>query len=120
MRCDSATFHLLAPISVRAYELLYRLDLLGICLLIAGSYIPGLYYGFQCIPSAQRPCFARVLGKALRTRLLTCVGPAAGLYIVVAVLAIGTATVVAVHPRFQPKQYKPLRTGAMAGAPARS
>lgn len=33
---------------------LLQLDLIGICLMIGGSFLPGLYYGFYCFPLARR------------------------------------------------------------------
>jgi len=48
---SSVAAHLYAPIVSREpSNALWRLDSYGICLLIAGSYLPGMTFGFRCLP----------------------------------------------------------------------
>ena len=47
----SSLYHLLGGIlSQRTYSALYNLDINGISVVIAGSYYPGLRFGFRCMP----------------------------------------------------------------------
>jgi channel protein (hemolysin III family) len=49
----SFAFHLLYCKSEKVYRVMVRLDYSGVCCLIAGSYLPWLYYTFYCIPATQ-------------------------------------------------------------------
>ena len=50
----SVVAHLLAPVLLREPSLaLWRLDSYGICVLIGGSWLPGLVFGFRCRPGAR-------------------------------------------------------------------
>lgn len=49
----STMFHLFGCISGNCFDVLLKLDLTGVALLITGSYIPAVYYGFMCLPSLQ-------------------------------------------------------------------
>lgn len=49
----STLYHLCSCHSEKSHVMLYRCDLLGIALQIAGSYTPGLYYAFICYPTFQ-------------------------------------------------------------------
>jgi len=44
----SSLFHLAGCHSAQLHVTLYRLDLIGICCLVLGSYFAGLYLGFYC------------------------------------------------------------------------
>mmetsp|Transcript_8793 Transcript_8793/g.7765 ORF Transcript_8793/g.7765 Transcript_8793/m.7765 type:complete len:303 (+) Transcript_8793:668-1576(+) len=46
----SAVFHLFHCQSEKVFRVLSRLDYAGICFLITGSSVPGLFYGFYCTP----------------------------------------------------------------------
>jgi hypothetical protein len=50
---SSSIFHLFFCCSTDVHMRLYRMDLLGVFLLIWGSYLPGLYTGFHCLPFYQ-------------------------------------------------------------------
>lgn len=50
---SSAGYHTFSAISPRAAKLWLRADKLGISLMIAGSYIPGIWLGFRCRPRAR-------------------------------------------------------------------
>lgn len=49
----SATFHALSNHSPRVAKFWNQLDYAGISLLITGSFIPSVYYGFWCHPGRQ-------------------------------------------------------------------
>ncbi|KAJ9611340.1 hypothetical protein H2200_004524 [Cladophialophora chaetospira] len=49
----SSTFHLIMNHSPRVQDFGNALDYLGIVCLIAGSYVPNVYYGFYCDPVLQ-------------------------------------------------------------------
>lgn len=50
----STLFHWFGCVNESCYEVLLRLDLTGVALLVTGSYVPAVYYGFQCVPSLQQ------------------------------------------------------------------
>lgn len=53
----SFTYHLFAcHMNANLARFLLRMDLTGICLLIGGSFIPGLFYGFYCYPMERCAC----------------------------------------------------------------
>lgn len=47
---SSASFHLLHIVNKRIFEILARIDYVGIAVLIAGSNVPCVVYGFYCHP----------------------------------------------------------------------
>jgi adiponectin receptor len=49
----SCLYHWFGCLSETCHESLLNLDLTGVGLLITGSFIPGIYYGFQCVEAAQ-------------------------------------------------------------------
>jgi predicted membrane channel-forming protein YqfA (hemolysin III family) len=49
----SATYHWFGCFSEAYHRNLLRLDLTGVGLLVAGSFFPGSYYGFYCLPHLQ-------------------------------------------------------------------
>jgi adiponectin receptor len=49
----SVVFHLLYCKSQAAFNFMVRLDYSGVCCLIAGSYLPWIYYTFYCMPICQ-------------------------------------------------------------------
>jgi adiponectin receptor len=51
--CLSFIYHWFGCISEDAHRDLLRLDLTGVALLVAGSFFPGIYYGFICSPVLQ-------------------------------------------------------------------
>ena len=64
--CASATAHLLgggAVISPRRSVLVWRVDLVGIAINIAGSYCPGIRWGFRCKPLWQK-AYGLIVGTA--------------------------------------------------------
>lgn len=46
----SATYHLFACMGEGWHDALYRMDMTGICLMVLGSYIPGIVISFHCYP----------------------------------------------------------------------
>ncbi|CAH0368325.1 unnamed protein product [Pelagomonas calceolata] len=58
---SSAGYHTFGAISPRAMRLWLRADKLGISLMIAGSYIPGIWLGFRCRPRARLVWMAQAL-----------------------------------------------------------
>jgi adiponectin receptor len=49
----STFFHTFSAVSIRVADNFQSLDYAGICLLIAGSTVPVIYYGFYCQPALQ-------------------------------------------------------------------
>lgn len=49
----SVLYHWFGCLSLECHDMLLQLDLTGVGLLIAGSFVPGIYYGFKCTPEAQ-------------------------------------------------------------------
>ncbi|KAI9714081.1 MAG: hypothetical protein M1812_006528 [Candelaria pacifica] len=49
----SATFHAVCNHSVEVLSFMNKLDYVGIVLLITGSFVPSIYYGFYCEPLLQ-------------------------------------------------------------------
>lgn len=69
----SVAAHLFAPIMSREPSLgLWRFDSFGICLLIGGSYLPGLSFGFRCRP-AWRQAYSLIVGALLLAGAITSV-----------------------------------------------
>ena len=83
----SFTFHTVSCHSIGVVRLFCKLDYMGISLLIIGSFIPWIYYGFYC----------------RREPKVTYIG-------MVIVLGIG-AIVVSLWDRFSEPRYRPLRAG---------
>lgn len=50
----SSIYHWFGCLSESCHDWLLKLDLTGVALLVTGSFLPGVYYGFYCTPSAQR------------------------------------------------------------------
>lgn len=50
----SATYHTISNHSPRVNKLGNQLDYVGIVLLITGSFVPSIYYGFWCDPNLQK------------------------------------------------------------------
>lgn len=50
----SATFHLLAAHSHDVDQFWHRMDLLGIVIVIVGTFVPGIHYIFSCDPGLQK------------------------------------------------------------------
>jgi adiponectin receptor len=50
----SATFHTISNHSASVNKLGNQLDYVGIVLLISGSFVPSIYYGFWCNPTLQK------------------------------------------------------------------
>eukprot|EP00741_Cyanophora_paradoxa_P006030 tig00000970_g5848.t1 len=51
---NSAVFHLFNCCSEEIHDTLFSVDIIGIIVLIAGSFVPGLTYGFYCEGWARR------------------------------------------------------------------
>lgn len=83
----SATFHTLLNHSERVAKSGQRLDHIGIVVLIWGSFVPSIYYGFSAEPGLVR----------LYWTMIT---------------TIGAGTLLAVlHPKFRSPEWRPLRAG---------
>ena len=52
---SSATFHLVGPVSRRAYDTALRCDLMGIAVVIAASFFVGLHYGYWSAAAPPPP-----------------------------------------------------------------
>ena len=52
--CISATFHTVQNHSSHIARIANQVDYIGIVLLIVGSFIPSIFYGFYCHPNLQR------------------------------------------------------------------
>jgi hypothetical protein len=66
---SSAVFHLVGPVSRRAYDTALRCDITGIAIIIAASFFVGLHYGYWCarIPARiTRRRAARAVLRAMR------------------------------------------------------
>ena len=50
----SATYHLVGAHSVAVDQFWHRVDLLGIVIATVGTFIPGIYYLFDCEPGLQK------------------------------------------------------------------
>jgi adiponectin receptor len=83
----SAAYHTLSAHSARVARLGNQADYVGIVALIAGSFVPSIYYGFCCTP-------------ALQTLYWGMIGA----------LGVG-CTVVSVDARFRTPQWRPFRAG---------
>lgn len=58
----STVYHLCGCHNEATHHSLYRCDLLGICLLVWGSYVSGLYVGFRCFPQYRLLYIALITG----------------------------------------------------------
>ncbi|PVH99832.1 Hly-III related protein [Periconia macrospinosa] len=87
----SATFHMFNNHSAPAHRFGNQLDYLGIVILMWGSTVPCVYYGFFCTPSLQRLYYS-----------------------LVSVLA-GLCTYATLHPAFRTPKYRPYRTLMYSG-----
>jgi adiponectin receptor len=56
----SATFHAISNHSHEVAKFGNQLDYVGIVFLIAGSFVPSIYYGFYCELKLQRVYWAMV------------------------------------------------------------
>jgi adiponectin receptor len=56
----SATYHAISNHSHDVAKLGNKLDYVGIVFLIAGSFVPTIYYGFYCQPGLQRVYWSMV------------------------------------------------------------
>uniref|UniRef100_A0A8R1XV30 Uncharacterized protein n=1 Tax=Onchocerca volvulus TaxID=6282 RepID=A0A8R1XV30_ONCVO len=83
----SFTFHTVSCHSVAVVRIFCKLDYLGISLLIIGSFVPWLYYGFYCRREPKITYIAMVC-----------------------VLGLG-AVVVSLWDKFSESRYRPLRAG---------
>ncbi|KAE9556577.1 hypothetical protein FO519_000271 [Halicephalobus sp. NKZ332] len=87
----SFVFHTLSCHSVPVVRLFSKLDYMGISLLIIGSFIPWIYYGFYC----------------RREPKITYIG-------MVVVLGIA-AIIISLWDKFSESKYRPLRAGVFVG-----
>ncbi|EJW79571.1 hypothetical protein WUBG_09520, partial [Wuchereria bancrofti] len=83
----SFTFHTVSCHSVAVVRIFCKLDYLGISLLIVGSFVPWLYYGFYCRREPKITYIAMVC-----------------------VLGLG-AVIVSLWDKFSESRYRPLRAG---------
>ena len=87
----SATYHIISNHSSKVQAFGNQLDYLGIVILMWGSTIPSIYYGFYCDPSLQKMYWANVSFLAT-----LCV-------------------VATLHPRFRHPSIRPYRAAMYAG-----
>lgn len=71
--CASTAYHALHCVSERWHMRLYKLDIGGICVLIYGSFVAGLYSGFYCRPLWQWLYLSLLSVMIALTLLLTLV-----------------------------------------------
>jgi adiponectin receptor len=90
----STAFHLLHVMNRRVYEVLARADYTGIAVLIAGSMVPPVVYGFWCTPAV------------------------AAVYLACTFLASGATVVLGMLDAFRTPEWRTWRAGAftLAGA----
>lgn len=71
----SATYHTISNHSPMVNQIGNQLDYVGIVLLITGSFVPCVYYGFWCAPTLQKVYWAMVSGpeSLIWFALLRCV-----------------------------------------------
>ncbi|KAF5879103.1 putative hemolysin-iii channel protein [Botrytis fragariae] len=81
----SATFHLLANHSKRVNALGNQLDYLGVVILMWGSTIPTVYYGFYCDPAIQETYWTMIS------------------------LSAAACAVTTLHPKFRHSAFRPYR-----------
>lgn len=81
----SATYHAISNHSEEVAKFSNKLDYVGIVGLIAGSFVPSVYYGFWCSAAAQRTYWTMI-----------------------STISLGCATV-SVHPHFRTPKYRPMR-----------
>ena len=65
---SSAVFHLVGPVSRRAYDTALRCDITGIAIIIAASFFIGLHYGYWCTPARHAPEAQRAAGPVRNER----------------------------------------------------
>ncbi|KAF2681642.1 mPR-typeG-protein-coupled receptor [Lentithecium fluviatile CBS 122367] len=87
----SSTFHIFNNHSEQVHKFGNQLDYLGIVILMWGSTIPCVYYGFFCTPSLQKTYYTLV-----STLALLC-------------------TYATLHPAFRRPKYRPYRTLMYSG-----
>lgn len=87
----SATYHIIGNHSPNIQKFGNQLDYLGIVILMWGSTIPSIYYGFYCDPGLQKAYWANVT--------------------ILAALCI----VATLHPRFRHSNLRPYRAAMYAG-----
>lgn len=87
----SATYHIISNHSPKVQKFGNQLDYLGIVILMWGSTIPSIYYGFYCDPRLQEIYWANVS--------------------ILAILCI----VATLHPRFRHPTLRPYRAAMYAG-----
>ncbi len=92
--CYSSLYHLFSSASEKWVAIFFALDLLGIGLLILGSYIIGVYQGFYCHP------------------------PFIGLYVAVVLAGVTASATLAVVPKFLQDKYQTLRNTVFVGTVA--
>ncbi|TGO46001.1 hypothetical protein BCON_0351g00090 [Botryotinia convoluta] len=81
----SATFHLLANHSKRVNALGNQLDYLGVVILMWGSTIPTVYYGFYCDPAIQETYWTMIS------------------------LSAAACAITTLHPKFRHSAFRPYR-----------
>ncbi|KAI6083015.1 mPR-like GPCR protein [Hypoxylon rubiginosum] len=69
----SATFHLLAAHSHDVDQFWHRMDLLGIVIVIVGTFVPGIHYIFSCDPGLQKLHWGIIIASGFTTAGLTSI-----------------------------------------------
>ena len=49
----STVYHLFGCISETVHDTLLKLDLTGVAFLVAGSFVPAVFFGFHCVPDSK-------------------------------------------------------------------
>jgi hypothetical protein len=68
----SATYHTISNHSPMVNQIGNQLDYVGIVLLITGSFVPCVYYGFWCAPTLQKVYWAMVSGPGVPYLICPC------------------------------------------------
>ncbi|KAJ4153102.1 hypothetical protein LMH87_009607 [Akanthomyces muscarius] len=69
----SAAYHLVGPHSHPVEQFWHRMDLLGIVIVTAATFVPGIYYIFFCEPAWQKLHWAVVVISGFSTAALICI-----------------------------------------------
>lgn len=97
----SAIYHTISNHSPRVNKLGNQLDYVGIVLLITGSFVPSIYYGFWCDPNLQMRYWAMVSSLSLSRKRATDVRE---------ICSLGAGcTAVSVMSKFRTPAWRPFR-----------
>lgn len=100
----SATYHTISNHSLKVNRLGNKLDYIGICFLIWGSFVPSVYYGFACEPQLIKSYWTMVLEVCLISNHTNTTN----LYAQISTIGAGCA-IVTWSARFATPQWRPFR-----------